>query len=241
MNEPTLVPTVAHESTGHHSALTLIERAMVSDVSPEKLRALLDVRQAWEADEARKAYNKAISEFQRRAPIIEKADKAYDKSYARMDRIWRTIRPLFTELGLSITWQICEMREGDICHLEGALAHRDGHGIQIRQDIPVPDILKGQNKAQQMGSARTYAQRYALCGALGIVTGDDDDGHAAGTAFVTDAQAREITDLLQACQGIDGFNAKAFWGWVGATVPQEIAANRYADVVTRLKQKLAGK
>lgn len=233
---------VEHNASAGNSAVAIIREAMASGVSPEHMRELLAVRREWESDEARKSYNRAISDFQRQAPIIEKGDRAYDKEYARMDRIWRTIRPLFTGLGLSITWQICEMKDG-MCHVEGMLAHRDGHGVPIRQDIPVPDVLKGQNKAQQFGSARTYAQRYALCGALGIVTGDDDDGHAAGTQFVTHDQARAIEDLVEACRGVGDFSQKeaAFWKWSGATCAQEIAANRYDDVVKFLKGKAAGK
>ena len=53
---------------------------------------------------------------------------------------------------------------------------------RIVRDVPTPELIKGQNKAQQAGSASTYAQRYGLTAALGLVTGDDDDGHAAGGA-----------------------------------------------------------
>jgi hypothetical protein len=219
-------------------SVALIREAMAKGASPEYLRELLNVRREWEADEGRKAYNRAISEFQKRAPIIEKGDKAYDKDYARLDRIWRTIRPLLTDLGLSITWQVCELRDGNLCHVEGLLAHRDGHGIQIRQDIPVPELIKGQNKAQQMGSASTYARRYAMCAALGIVTGDDDDGHNAGGQFVTDDQAKEIADLIDVCRGINGFNEKAFWGWAGADTAAGIKADRYSDVIATLKRKI---
>ena len=226
-------------TTGGSTIADLIRETTRAGASPEHLRELLAVRREWEADEGRKAYNRAISDFQSRAPIIEKGDKAHNKQYARMDRIWRTIRPLFTGLGLSITWQRCEMRDG-ACHVEGTLAHRDGHSVLIVQDVPVPDGISGQNKAQQMGSAQTYAQRYALCGALGIVTGDDldDDGHAAGTRFVTPEQAREISDLLDACRGLPDFKEKVFWGWAGATTANEIAANRFADIRDNLKKKL---
>jgi hypothetical protein len=219
--------------------ISLIREAMASGAKPEQLRELLAVRREWEADEARKAYNTNIAEFQRRAPIIAKDDKAYDKSYARMDRIWREIRPLLTELGLSVTWQVCELRD-QICHVEGQLRHRDGHGERLVQDIPMPELIKGQNRAQQMGSASTYARRYALCASLGIVTGDDDDGHRAGTDFVSHDQAQEIAALIDAARGISGFNEKAFWGWVGATCAQEVPANRFADVVAALKRKLKG-
>jgi hypothetical protein len=222
-------------------AVALIREAMRSDVAPEKLRELLAVRREWEADEARKLYNVAITDFQRRCPIIEKADKAYDKSYARMDRIWREIRPLLTELGLSVTWQVCELRENGLCHVEGQLRHRAGHGERLVQDIPVPELIKGQNKAQQMGSASTYAKRYALCGSLGIVTGDDDDdGHRAGTTFVTHDQAQEINTLIDAARGIADFNEDAFWRWAGAKSSTEVEAGRFGDVIAALKRKLKG-
>ena len=227
----------AQESGG---AIALIREAMASGANPEHLRELLAVRREWEADEARKAFNLAVSEFQRRCPIIEKADKAYDKMYARMDRIWRETRPLLTELGMSVTWQICEMRADGMCHVEGQLRHRDGHGEKIVQDVPMPELIKGQNRAQQAGSASTYAHRYAFCGALGIVTGDDDDGHAAGTTFVTHDQANEISALVDACRGIDGFNEPALWKWAGATCAQEVPASRFADVIAALRRKLGG-
>ena len=221
-------------------AIALIREAMASGANPEHLRELLAVRREWEADEARKQFNLAVSEFQRRAPIIEKGDKAHNKEYARMDRIWRTIRPLLTELGLSVTFQICELRDG-LCHIEGQLRHRAGHGEKLVQDIPLPEKVQGQNLAQQAGSASTYAKRYALTAALGIVTGDDDDGHLAGVAFVTHDQANEISELVDACRGIDGFNEPALWKWAGATCAQEVPANRFGDVIGALKRKLGAK
>lgn len=221
------------------SAVALIREAIASGKSPEYLRELLNVRRDWETDEARKAFNYAIAEFQRRAPIIAKADKAYDKAYARLDRIWREIRPLLTELGLSVTWQVCELRD-QVCHVEGQLRHKQGHGERLAQDIPMPELIKGQNKAQQMGSASTYARRYALCSALGIVTGEDDDGHGAGGTLVTAEQAQELSELVRAARGVDGFNEKAFYGYAGTEDMGALPQARYADVVAALKRKIGG-
>jgi hypothetical protein len=59
-------------------------------------------------------------------------------------------------------------------------------------------MIRGQNAAQQLGSAYTYGKRYAICGALGLVTGEfDDDGNAAGTAYVTKEQADELAALVR--------------------------------------------
>lgn len=231
-------------------ALILIRDAMASDVAPEKLRALLEVKQAWEADEARKAFSRAITEFQKHAPIVEKGDDANGKKYAALDRIWRTVRPLLTDLGLSVTWQVSEMRDnGTNCHLEGMLRHRDGHGEKLSFDLPIPDAIMSssgravQNKAQVMGSANTYAKRYALCAALGIVTGEDSDG-TAPDPFIGDEDAKAVATLLDACRGLADFDEKKFWQWaamrcgVPVTSPANITVSALPDVLARLNQKL---
>jgi hypothetical protein len=190
-------------STPANSAVSIIQQAIQTGVSAEYLRELLQVREQWEAGEARKLYSQAIADFQSRCPIIEKADKAHNKQYAAMDRIWRTIRPLLDETGLSVVWTANTLTEYGL-RIEGEIRHKAGHAVPIAYDLPMPDKVTGQNAAQQMGSATTYAKRYALCSALGIVTGEDDDGLAAGTSYVTKEQADELLALLDTLKDRDG-------------------------------------
>jgi hypothetical protein len=190
-------------STPANSAVSIIQQAIQTGVSAEYLRELLQVREQWEAGEARKLYSQAIADFQSRCPIIEKADKAHNKQYAAMDRIWRTIRPLLDETGLSVVWTANTLTEYGL-RIEGEIRHKAGHAVPIAYDLPMPDKVTGQNAAQQMGSATTYAKRYALCSALGIVTGEDDDGLAAGTQYVTKEQADELLALLDTLKDREG-------------------------------------
>lgn len=176
----------------------MIQMAVDKGMPAEQLREFLAARREWEADEARKAYSQAIADFQSKCPIIEKADKAHNKQYAALDRIWRTIRPLMDETGLSVVWTANTITEFGL-HLEGEIRHRAGHSVPISYDLPMPDKVTGQNAAQQMGSATTYGKRYALCSALGIVTGEDDDGSAAGGKINTE-QADELVGMLRQCQ-----------------------------------------
>ena len=164
---------------------------------PAKLRELLAVRREWQADLAAAAFNAAIVRFQQQCPIIPKLDKAYDKMYARIDRIWRTIRPLMESCGLAVTWESMK-EQGGVMVLEGHLRHTQGHAQPIHHEVPLPDIIKGQNITQRTGSAETYAKRYALCAALGIQTGDDDDGAGGVVAGAPiDAKQRNLlADLL---------------------------------------------
>jgi len=190
-------------TTPANSAVSIIQSAIASGADPVYLRELLAVRREWEGDEARKLYSQAIADFQSRCPIIEKGDKAHNKAYAAMDRIWRTIRPLLDETGLSIVWTVNTLTDYGL-HIEGEIRHRAGHSVAISYDLPMPDKVTGQNAAQQMGSASSYAKRYATCAALGIVTGEDDDGLAAGTAYVTKEQADELVAILDTLRDHDG-------------------------------------
>lgn len=241
----------------HDSApVSLIRDAMQpgSGVTPETLRELLAVRREWEADEARKAFNLAISEFQNRAPIVEKGDDANGKAYAAIDRIWRTVRPLLTELGLSVTWQTAELRDGTTCHIEGMLRHRTGHGERLVYDLPIPDAIVNasgravQNKAQVMGSATSYAKRYALCSALGIVTGEDDDGNGGSIVVIDHEQQKQIKDLLDAWRGTPSWTTEreeVFWRFVAVPVLAsgnhdlaKLPTARYVDVIDLLRRSM---
>jgi hypothetical protein len=216
-----------------HSAVSIIQQAIATGADPAYLRELLQVREQWEAGEARKLYSQAITEFQSRCPIIEKGDKAHNKQYAAMDRIWRTIRPLLDETGLSVVWTANTLTEYGL-RIEGEIRHKAGHAVPISYDLPMPDKVTGQNAAQQMGSATTYAKRYALCSALGIVTGEDDDANAAGTAYVTKEQSDELAALVRNTpQG----TLEALLEWAACDSLADIPASKYNGAKKALNAK----
>jgi len=215
-------------------AVAMIQAAMQQGMAPEQLREFIAARREWEEDEARKLYSQAIADFQSRCPIIEKGDKAHNKQYAAMDRIWRTIRPLMDETGLSIVWTVNAATEYGL-HIEGEIRHKAGHSVPISYDLPMPDKVTGQNAAQQMGSATTYARRYAMCSALGIITGEDDDGHDAATAFVTREQVDELAALIPQCpKG----TLEALCEWAGAERLEDIPAAKFPTALKTLKGKV---
>ena len=61
---------------------------------------------------------------------------------------------------------------------------------------------------QQLGSAITYARRYARLAMLGLQAVDDDGGEASGKTFVKPAQIKRIQTLLMDT----GTKAPAFLG-----------------------------
>lgn len=104
------------------------------------------------------------------------------------------------------------------------------HCVRFKASIPLVHV----EGAEWMQNASNGKQR-AFAGMGQGAGDDDDDGHAAGTNFVTHDQAQEISELVDACRGIDGFNERAFWQWVAATCPQEVPAARYGDEEAALR------
>ena len=63
--------------TAPQTPLAIIAAATADpNVDADKLEKLLAVQQQWDAGEARKAYARAMGQFQARMPIIEKGDDA---------------------------------------------------------------------------------------------------------------------------------------------------------------------
>lgn len=205
------------------------------DCDPGKLQALLDVKEQWEANEARKAYARALVEFQSRCPIITPGDRANGRPYARIDRIWRETRSLRDELGLAVQWSTFALEDGRAV-LTGKLWHRSGHCEDVRQEINLPDRIKGQNDAQVSGSAETYAKRYATCAALGIIIGDDDDGNKAGAGpVISPEQAAEFRKM---CDVLGAGPTKRMLAFAGVADIAEIPADKYATIRQTLNAKI---
>ena len=226
-----------NELTTQTQANAMIQMAVEKGMTGEDLQALLAARREWEADEAKKAYNHALADFQREAPIVEKADDAHDKKYAALDRIWRTVRPLLTEKGLSVTWHETSIDvENKVCSIAGELAHRDGHSVTLKRDVPMPDIIRGQNAAQQAGSAETYGKRYALCAALGIVTGEDDDASSCGET-ITAKQMTELSGMLDQVDERDKVLTDLL-DWASVDTLEDLPANKFATAKKAINAKL---
>ena len=132
----------------------------------------------------------ALAAFQLKVPSIEKTSTAdtgkYKYDYAPLDKVVGIILPLLAEQGMSFT-AAPNLREDGAFVLRAALLHESGE--KIEGDYPLGDP---RTPAQQIGSAITYARRYALTALTGVAPGgEDDDGAAA-------QQARPVADATPA-------------------------------------------
>lgn len=105
----------------------------------------------------------------RTVTVRTKTGGSYKFSYAPLDTILSKIKPTLRKNGLAFLQSV----NGEA--LTTTLMHKSGEWI-TSDPLPIKVMEAG---SQALGSAITYAKRYALSAMLGIATEEDDDGAAA--------------------------------------------------------------
>ena len=103
----------------------------------------------------------------------------FKSRYATLASVWDAIRGPLSRNGLSVS-QVLETPDASpgLVAMRTILLHTSGQWIASRYVMPIADKLT----PQAVGSAITYARRYALSAIVGIAPDDDDDGNAASVA-----------------------------------------------------------
>jgi ERF superfamily len=97
---------------------------------------------------------------------------SYQYSYSSLDTIVETVGPILNRHGLIwISLPGSHLQTG-MPELAYQLIHESGESIEGR----MPLMLGGKQDSQALGSAITYARRYALTAVLNLVADEDDDG-----------------------------------------------------------------
>jgi hypothetical protein len=112
----------------------------------------------------------ALSEIHGEVSTIHKgADNPYFNSkYATLAAVRQMVNPLLHKHGLALT----QLPTRDV--VVSLLVHKSGQWIKAETEI-----VNAKGGPQGMGSAITYACRYAITAMLGIAPDEDDDGNLA--------------------------------------------------------------
>jgi hypothetical protein len=110
--------------------------------------------------------------------LVEGAKKGkrndhFRSSYADLASVWEACGSALTESGIYVGQFPTTDTPGTVS-LRTVLLHESGESVESTLHMPVKDS----GNPQAVGSAITYARRYALMAALGICP-EDDDGNAA--------------------------------------------------------------
>lgn len=147
----------------------------------DKLRQLMDLRDRWEATEAKKAYVAAFADFKRNMPDVVKdmLNKQYGSDYSSLANLVNTVNRALGEYGLNARW---EPEQSDTIAVTCILTHVDGHSEKVTLKGP-PDTTGQKNALQQIKSTLTYlegATFQAITGVVARSASKDDDGNGAG-------------------------------------------------------------
>jgi hypothetical protein len=143
-----------------------------------------------------KTLAEALVLLQAQLPEVAKtADAQYGK-YADLTVVSRALLPLLASCGLSWTCCPTARNDGGRFVLDYALKHVSGEEISGLYPLPTT------GSPQQIGSAITYARRYALCAVTGLAPGgDDDDGQAGEKGHADAKRPRNVPDSQLAAEG----------------------------------------
>lgn len=107
-------------------------------------------------------------------PVVPKSatNPFFNSKYADLAACVEAAKPVNLANGLAVT-QMPALVDGKPV-LTSRLIHESGQWME--DDMP---LFMGKQDAQSLGSALTYARRYAFVAILGLVADEDDDGNAA--------------------------------------------------------------
>jgi hypothetical protein len=139
------------------------------------------------------AYAKAQAEVENASK--NSTNPHFKSKYADLAEILNTVRPVFTNVGLSLI-QSTEY-DGNLVSVTTVVAHPTGYISSVAS------CAVAKNDAQEIGKATTYLRRYSLASMTGIAQ-EDTDAEPATRApaptpidFISKDQASEILDLLK--------------------------------------------
>lgn len=185
----------------------------------EKLRQLMDLKDRWEAAEAKKAFTAAMSAFKAEPMEILKSKQVSipggaQFKHATLADVVDGACSAMSKHGLAHRWEV--KQEGDLIHVTCILSHVDGHEERT-QMFARPDDSGKKNQVQQVGSTVTYLQRYTLMSACGLAAKDMDDDamKSAGKAREPQPEGYDNWSADMELKSEDGF-AALMASWEGS-------------------------
>lgn len=175
----------------------LIRDAIAKGANLEQLEKLLELRERYEAGEAKKAYHSAMAEFKANPPSIDKDKKvSFNQTkynYASLANVTKKISAELSKYGLSASWST---KQNGVISVTCRITHVKGHGEETTISADA-DLSGSKNKIQAIGSTITYLERYTLLALTGLAADDqDDDAQAASVEMIDDKQLNQLRDML---------------------------------------------
>jgi hypothetical protein len=239
-NEAPLAPEA--QTSPANQMLAMIERASKDPaVDVSKLRELFALRKEIADEDARYAFDEAMTEAQKdMRPIAADASNPQTKSrYASYLALDKALRPIYTKYGFALSFNTAEGALDGYVRVVCDVS-RQGHTRRFQIDMPADgkgakggDVM---TKTHATGAAMTYGQRYLLKMIFNIAVGDDNDGNGVDDGpRITQEQQDKIIDALEA----KGADRAKFLKWAKVEAIDQIPAAHFESCMTAINNARA--
>lgn len=216
-------------------------------LSLEEMKGMLEVQKDWEANEARKAFHLALSDWKKNPPRVVKdlINLKYGSAYSSIGNTVNTCNESMGPYGLSARWDYPDGKDMNEIVVTCILSHSLGHEEKVTLRGG-PDKEGSKNPLQERKSARTYLklETYeAVTGVASIIGNKDDDanstgGPSSGPAIETITEEQALT--ISAKITDNDLDTEVFTGWISKFFPytqgnpDKLSTDHYAKVIAKL-------
>lgn len=193
--------------------MSMLQMAVAQGADLDKLTKLMELQERFEANEARKAFSVAFSDFKAEAMTILRNVTVKDgplanKKYADLHGVVSVVTPVLSKHGLSHSWKLTK-DDKDWMEVTCTIKHILGHSEAVSMGA-APDTGPGRNAIQARMSAVSYLERYTLLAATGTAAaGMDDDGKQPGAGKqMEQSEFQRLSELIETAQTVDSLSSK---------------------------------
>lgn len=211
----------------------LLAIAVEKGADIDQLTKLMDLKERYEAANAKKAFYAAMSKFQSMVPTIKKTSQVSFNTtaykFAPLGSIAEQIRDSMKDCGLSYRF---EQKLDKGIEITCVVTHIDGHSEKTTITAEA-DKSGGKNSIQAIGSTVTYLQRYTLIGGLGLTTADDDIDAQVAISTGNTLDINQINLVEGACKA-QNRDLNKLLNWVGVSRTKDIPVKSWPKICSAL-------
>ena len=220
-DEMTIVDRKPHDMQINTEAPPMVQivQMMASGikVDVEQIKAIQEICQLQDADDARKVYASdfAIAQASIAAVVKTKVNPQTRSNYAGLEDVLSMSKPVYTKYGFSVVFYEGVTEAPANVRVCADVLHKDGHKETYHLDVPLGGVgIQGKvnmTAIHAKATSVTYGRRYLLCMIWNIPTQDDDGNNGGDAPPVidppTEAQSQIITAICDQYPAPDGKRA----------------------------------
>ena len=185
------------QATKTHPMVAIALRNESLDV--ETMRDLMALQREWEANEAKREFNSAMTALKLEMPSVIERDglvefKSTRYRFATLARAMDIVTPFLSNHGFSINWKTVNSDKNVTVTCK--ITHKSGHSEETTLSGPV-DNSGGKNSIQAVGSTVSYLQRYTALAILGIATADIDRNDGRNSSLDSRKNLQAVSYLVK--------------------------------------------